>query len=316
MVLCCTASAFGQGTTASLVGEVTDNSGAVVAKASITASRVATGANYHGVSDSAGRYAIPLLPVGEYRVKAEAPGFKALVRNGIVLLVDQSAEVNLRLEVGEVSQSISVTESAPAISTETTDIGSVVENKRIEEMPLNGRLNIVSLLSLAPGVQDFDDPSGVPTNGLTPQVGGGGKKNAFFTLDGVSNTDNNNVRGLGDMPSLEAVQEFKVISSNASAQFGQGGAQVVLISKSGTNQLHGSLFWYNRNKFGAAQNALVKLAEKPRFNRNEYGGSVGGTGGVAALQRQGPHLLLLRFRTLRSALASVPDGEFPYGCHA
>jgi hypothetical protein len=268
--------AWGQGTTASVLGEVTDATGAVLAKASVTATHVATGANYSAVSDSAGRYAIPLLPLGEYRLKAELPGFKTLVRQGLMLQVDQTAEVNIKLEVGEVSQNISITATTPAISTETTDIGSVVDNKLIAEMPLNGRLNIVSLLVLAPGVQDFEDQSAVPTTGINPQIGGGGTHNANFTLDGVSNTENNNIRGLGDWPSLEAIQEFKVVSSNGSAQFGQGGAQVMVVSKSGTNQLHGSLLWYNRNRFAAAQNALVKLPDKPAFNRNEYGGSIGG----------------------------------------
>ena len=267
---------WGQGTTAIIVGEVTDASGAVLAKANVTATHVATGANYPAVSDSAGRYTVPRLPVGEYRLKAEIAGFKTLVRQGIILQIDQTAEVNLRLEVGEVSQSVSITAATPAISTETTDLGSVVDNKVIAEMPLNGRLNIVSLLVLAPGVQDFEDPSAVPTTGINPQIGGGGTHNANFTLDGVSNTENNNIRGLGDWPSLEAIQEFKVVSSNGSAQFGQGGAQVIVISKSGTNQLHGSLLWYNRNRFAAAQNALVKLPDKPAFNRNEYGGSIGG----------------------------------------
>lgn len=270
------AAVWGQGTTARILGQVTDPSGSVTPKVVITATRVSTAVNYTAVSDGAGRYTLPLLPVGAYRLKAELAGFKTLTREGIILEVDQTAEINLKLEVGEVSQNITVTAAAPAISAETSDVGSVVENEQIEEMPLNGRLNIVSLLTLAPGMQDFEDPSAVPTTGINPQTGGGGTHMANFTLDGVSNTENNVVRGLGDWPSLEAIQEFKVVSGNASAQFGQGGTQVIVVSKGGTNQFHGSLLWYNRNRFAAAENALVKLAEKPAFNRNEFGGSAGG----------------------------------------
>jgi hypothetical protein len=174
LLFACGGIVWGQGTTASIVGEVTDASGAVLAKANVTAIHSATGATYPAESDSAGRYTIPRLPVGEYRIKAELAGFKTLVRQGIVLQIDQTAEVNLKLEVGEVSPSVSITAATPAISTETTDLGNVVDNKVIAEMPLNGRLNIVSLLVLAPGVQDFEDQSAVPTTGINPQIGGGG----------------------------------------------------------------------------------------------------------------------------------------------
>lgn len=271
-----TSTLWAQGTTARILGQVTDSSGALIPSASITATNEGTAETYRATTDTGGRYSIPLLPVGQYRLEAEATGFKKAQRLGLVLAVDQTAEIDLKLEIGNITETISVTATTPSISTETTEIGSVVQNKQIEEIPLNGRLNIVSLLVLAPGVQDFEDQSAVPTTGINPQVGGGGTRGTNFSLDGVSNNENNNIRGLGDWPPLQAIQEFKVVTSNASAQFGQGGSQVIVVSKSGTNQIHGSALWYNRNRLFAAQNALVKLAQKPGFNRNEYGGGVGG----------------------------------------
>jgi hypothetical protein len=269
--------ALGQGTTARFVGQVADATGAILPKTTVTATHVATGRDYTTTTDAGGRYVLPLLPVGQYTLRAELAGFRKLVRDGLVLQIDQTAEIDLVLQVGEVTQSLNVTSEAPTIATETTDIGSVVDNQQVSEMPLNGRLNIVALLVLAPGVQDLsDDQSGVPVYGINPQIGGGGTKTAAYSLDGASNTENNNVRGGGNWPSLEAVQEFKVTTSNASAEFGKGGSQIIMVSKSGTNQFHGSALWYNRNRVLAAQNALVKLAEKPGFNRNEYGISQGG----------------------------------------
>lgn len=269
-------SVLAQRITARLTGTVTDSSGAALSNVKISVNNASAGLNYTATTDAGGRFAIPSLPPGVYQVKAERDSFKTLVREGVILRLDQTADLDLTLEVGNVKETVTVAGSVASISTESSEVGSVIENKQITEIPLNGRLNIVGLLVLAPGVQDFESQSSPPTFGINPHIGGGNTREVYYSLDGMSNTENNNVRGGGNWPSVEAIQEFKVISNNASAEFGYGGSQIAVISKGGTNEFHGTLLWFNRNRIFAAQNALVKLPEKPKFNRNEFGFTLSG----------------------------------------
>lgn len=275
-LLFCVSFIWGQGITARIDGRVLDAGGGGIPGARITLNEVKNAAKYEVQSDSEGRYRLLSVPSGDYQLQAEAPGFKTLVKEGISLQVNQAVSLDLLLEVGQAADSITVQESIPNISTESTAVGSVIENKQIVNMPLNGRVNIAGLLNLTPGVQNAGNQNAIPTFGVNPDINGSPGASTSFTLDGVSNNLPNVERGTGNYPSLEAIQEFKVVSANGSAEFGKGGAEVVVVTKSGTNAFHGSLLWFNRNAVTSAENALVKPAKKPAFNRNEFGGSAGG----------------------------------------
>lgn len=258
-----TPSLYGQGTT--LTGRVTDASGAVVAGVQIVAENQATEIRFSTVTNDEGYFAIINLPVGRYVVTSEKEGFNVDEKRDLVLQVGQTVRLDIALRVGDVASRVEVQASAPVIQTDTSSVGSVVESRQILGVPLNGR-SLFSLLALAPGVQSA---------GTSPRVAGGpANSNNNFTIDGTSNNDTISARGEGAYPSLETVQEFEVVNVNAPAEFGRGGAQIRVITKSGTNQFHGSLFEYNRNREFAARNFFSPT--NPPFNRNEFGGSLGG----------------------------------------
>ncbi len=255
-------------TTATIVGRISDPAGAVVAGAAILVENTGTGLPVKVSTGSGGEYAVPNLVPGPYRVTASAPGFKTRVTDGLALSVNQTARVDITLEVGDVATRVEVEARTPVVQSETSSVGSVVDGNQVAAMPLDGRGSVYSLLSLAPGVQ---------RSGSNPMVAGGtwvGSTN--MTVDGTSNNDIGNERLVGPVPSLDAVAEFKVIANGASAEFGHGGAQVVMITKSGSNEFHGSLFAFNRNRALSAKNFFATQLPKPAFNRNEFGGTLGG----------------------------------------
>lgn len=252
-----------------LVGTVTDPSGAHVAGVPVSITDEARNTTVRATTSSDGQYTATNLEPGTYRVSVEASGFKSAAVERVVLNVNQTARVDVRLEVGEVTTSVSVQASAPVVQSETTSIGSVVENRQIQTMPLNGRGNMYSLLALAPGVVRSAQNPIISASGVWF-----GSTN--MTIDGSANIDYGNERLGPGTPSIEALAEFKVIGNGASAEFGRGGAQIVVATKSGTNELHGSLFAFNRNRALSAKNFFATGLPKPPFNRNEYGGTIGG----------------------------------------
>ena len=255
-------------TTATLVGRVTDPAGATVAGASVTVTNTGTDVPIQMTTGGSGDYAVSNLAPGTYRVNIGAPGFKTNVTAGLPLSVNQTARLDVTLEVGDVASQIEVQGRAPVVQSDTSSVGSVVDGNQIAAMPLDGRGSMFSLLALAPGVQ---------RSGSNPQVSGGtwvGSTN--MTVDGVSSNDIGNERLVAPVPSLDAIAEFKVIANGASAEFGHGGAQVVVVTKSGSNQVHGSLFAFNRNRALSAKNFFATHLPKPAFNRNEFGGTLGG----------------------------------------
>jgi len=261
---------FSQSPRSSIVGRVTDQSAAYVASAKVTVENQQTGISRSTVTAAEGEYTVPNLDPGLYRVTVAAAGFKANVRRDIVVSIDQTVRVDVALEVGDVNTRVEVDAAAPVVQTDASSVGNVVDGGRIKSMPLNGRNNLWGLLALAPGVQAPN------MNPLIAGNGGFGASN--LTIDGVSGNDIGNERNLQTVPTLEAIGEFKVIANGASAEFGQGGAQIVVVSKSGSNEYHGSLFYFNRNRVTAANNFFSNRAGLPRppFNRNEYGASLGG----------------------------------------
>jgi len=262
--------------TASITGSVTDASGAVIPAITVTVTNVETGISRDAVTSSTGDYQVPLLRPGPYRVSVQAAGFKTYEQSGIRLEVNQRARVDFVLQVGNAVERVEVTAELPAINTENATVGKVIDHKSITTMPLNGRLNITGLLALAPGIQNAGTQDGVPIFGVNPTVSGAsGRMGVSFTLDGVSNSNPLIERGNGEFPPLDGIEEFNVITSGASAEFGRAN-QVIVVSKSGTNDLHGTLLYFNRNRILAAKNFFATHLPNPQYNRNEFGGNFSG----------------------------------------
>ncbi|HYO83631.1 MAG TPA: carboxypeptidase regulatory-like domain-containing protein [Bryobacteraceae bacterium] len=262
----------------SIQGLVTDSTGATVPGATITIVNTETNVPFTTASSADGNYSAPALNVGNYTISAEKQGFKKLVRSGITLLIDQRAEINLQLDVGDISQSIEVTAAVALVDTGSATVGKVIENKRVQELPLNGR-NALSLVLLTPGVKSQAGPtnSGFGDRGIqlsAISINGGPSALNSFVLDGA----NNNQGYLADVnanPTVDAIQEFKVQSNTMSAEYGfTAGGVVNIVTKSGTNQLHGTLYHFLRNDKLDARNTFS--ATRPPFRYNQFGGAVGG----------------------------------------
>jgi hypothetical protein len=269
--------AFAQTTTASIRGVVYDETGAVISGASVVATNETTGLSRSTISGENGAYLLSSLPVGIYTLTVEKEGFKRERLGGIILQVTQIAELNPKLSVGAISESVEVSTEAPLVNTTTPEIGDVIENRQIVELPLNGR-QFLQLAQLSAGVTT--SPGGsfgqllAGANGPRITSNGGREDQNYFTLDGVNATDAF-YHTLTISPSVDAIQEFKVETSLFSAESGVlGGALVNIVVKSGTNSLHGSVYEFLRNDHLDARNFFD--IEKPPFRQNQYGFSVGG----------------------------------------
>ena len=257
-----------QATRGMIVGRVTDPSAALVQGAEVALQNVNTGVTAETSTSSQGDYTFTNVEPGSYQATVTADGFKTGVVSNITVYVDQTVRVDVRLDVGDVTTQVAVEADLPVVQSETSSIGSVVDSKQVSQLPLNGRAGILGLMVLAPGVQSA---------AINPMIAGGAWFGAAnMTVDGVANVDVGNERILPLAPSLESIAEFKVIANGASAEFGRGGAQIAVVSKSGSNEIHGSLFAFNRNRALSAKNFFATHLPKPSFNRNEFGGSLGG----------------------------------------
>src|SRR5689334_2279466 len=271
-----------QAPTGAITGTVVDPTGAVVAGAVVTVTNPSTNTRRVVRTNSSGIYDVPALMPGNYNLKAEMSGFTTQVHSDIELQVAQVARIDVTLQLGNLAEVVEVTGGAPVLQTETTDIGTVVENRRIENLPLNGR-NYLQLTSLIPGATTNGPPAaqgqgrmGGSRNDFTLNVAGQRLSYNHYTLDGVENTDPNfNTYLL--LPSLDALQEFKVESGQFQAEYGRGISQVNVTTKSGTNALHGAAFEFLRNADLDAKNYFDSKAKPiPPFKRNQFGGTVGG----------------------------------------
>jgi hypothetical protein len=271
-----------QSPTGTIDGTVTDQSGAVMRGASVRVLNTETGVTRETKTDQSGLYSLPALPPGIYNVVVESAGFKNDARSNIVLQVQQTARVDFALTIGSADQTVNVLAATPLLSAEDSTIGQVIENKRIVELPLNGR-NYLQLASLSPGVTNTSAPS----NGASSFQGGArgsisitinGQRNGFnhFTLDGIENTDPNfNTYIL--LPSVDALQEFKIQTATYPSEFGFAVSQINVTTKSGTNGFHGSAFEFLRNSWFDSKNFFDSPTVKiPEFRRNQFGGTVGG----------------------------------------
>src|SRR5262245_59732721 len=262
--------------TAQITGAVRDQSGAVLPGVELTATQTDTGISRTAITNETGSYILTNLPIGPYRLEAALPGFRTYTQTGIVLQVNSSPVINVTLEVGQISESIEVEANATLVETRNSGIGQVVENERILELPLNGR-NVSELVALAgaaaPAVT-LTASSRDPFAQGNVSVAGGFNSGLNYKLDGADH--NNPFQGSYlSMPFPDAMQEFKVETSATSAkQGGKSAGEVSLVTKSGTNQIHGDLFEFVRNGIFNARNAFAPTRDT--LKRNQYGGTVGG----------------------------------------
>jgi hypothetical protein len=277
-------SLLGQANTGTIVGTVHDTSGAVLPGVSVTIRNEGTNIGRDVVSSASGDYSAPLLPPGNYEVSADLPGFVKKVIGNVQLQVNQTIRIDFSLGLAGVQQEVSVTAAAPLIQTETSAMGQVVGQVQIENLPLNER-NFVSFAYLAPGVQIDAENSLVSSQGLALSANGARQISNNFLLDGVDNNDLV-INQYSAIPSMEAIQEFKVQTGTYSAEYGRSsGAQINVLLKSGTNAFHGSVFEYLRNRHLDAKNVfdlpdcgpstIGACGEIPQLNRHQFGASTG-----------------------------------------
>ena len=228
---------------AGLVGTVTDPSGAIVAGATISSKNIATGVERTATTDEAGRYRISPLAIGRYTLTVGAPGFRTTTVSDISLTIGQIGVMDIRMEVGEVTQNIEVSSTTTLLQAEQASVGQSVENKQIVDLPLNGR-DFVQLVALTPGATMAGNA--YETGNSQVLINGHRSTKTTSTIDGVLNVDQL-FQGFPISPSIDAIEEFKVQSGNFSAEQGMGPSNVSVRLKSGTNQLHGSLFEFLRN---------------------------------------------------------------------
>src|SRR5262245_2444967 len=264
LVMCVltTASLWAQAT-AQISGSVKDQSGAVLPGVEVTATQTETGITRNTVTNETGSYVLPTLPVGPYRLEAGLPGFRTFVQTGIVLQVNSTAVVNLVLEVGQVSEQLEVQANAALVETRSQGVGQVIENQRILELPLNGR-NIAELIVLAGAATPGTGVANAGRDPFSPtavSIAGGGSMGVGYVLDGATHNNPYTNQTLS-MPFPDATQDFKVETSATSAQTGLHSAgSVSLVTKSGTNEIHGDLFEFVRNgKFNSMNELTTKRA--------------------------------------------------------
>ncbi len=276
-VVALSAPVLAQQTTGTVTGRITDAQQAAVPGVTVTATNTATGFSRSDVTTSEGLYRIAALPVGTYDIKAELQGFKATEHKGVAIVVASSIELPLTLEVGSMSESVSVTAEAPLINKTESSVGGVVDVGRIENLPLNGR-QFANLAVTIPGVGLGFHSDPTKSTQYAPQIGGGNGRNLNYQIDGGDNNDDT-VGGLLQLFPLEAIEQFNFVTSRYKAEYGRSNGGVMnIVTKSGTNSLQGSFFTFFRDDKMNAQTESEKLAsaEKQDYRRYQFGGSVGG----------------------------------------
>jgi hypothetical protein len=271
--------AYAQIDSGSLTGTVTDPSGAIVPEATVTITNADTGTSRTTVSNQAGSYSVPSLPPGKYNVSVSKAGFSTAQQSGLTLQVAQVATVDITLQVGNVSEKVVVSSTASALSTTDASLGTVISEKAVTDLPLNGR-QFSQLLQLAPGTVPIDNSqnSGKAPNfgagAASPGVDGQTNRSNLFFLDGII-ASNPFFAGFSFSPSIDAIQEFKAQSHTDQAEYGQAtGAVVSVVSRSGENSIHGAAYEFVRNTVFNAKNEFA--SSNLPYHLNQFGGSFGG----------------------------------------
>jgi hypothetical protein len=280
--------AWGQEVTAAVVGTVTDPSGAPISGAAVTATDTERGTTWTAKTNDSGTYNLPRVPVGTYKVEIAATGFQKAVRPAFTLVLNQTARVDVQMKVGQVTETVEVTGTAPVLQTENAQVSTIIDAKTNDNLPLATR-NFVQLTLLTPGAISVDPQSmntGAPVaeEGGRPYINGNREQANNFLLDGVDNNQaSDNLSGF--TPSPDAIGEFNLITQNASAEFGNyNGGIISATIKSGTNSFHGDVFEFFRNDIFNAnkwENGLGKgtdtgILPTPKLRWNMFGGTIGG----------------------------------------
>jgi hypothetical protein len=270
----------------SFSGTVTDKTGSVISGAKVTITSQGTGVSRESTTDGSGHYLVPLLPVATYTLRVETSGFQTVEQNDVRLQVDESRELNFTLAPASVTEKVVVSADQVAVETANASLGQVITAEQVADLPLNGR-NFVQLATLTPGTTSSTNPNSFFTSAASSEAatrgsfslssGGSREQETDWLLDG---NDNNQLDegGIAIFSSIDAIQEFKVLTYNYSAEYGErAGPTVLVTTKSGANQLHGSLFEFFRNtKLDAKTFDFGATSPKQQFNLNQFGGALGG----------------------------------------
>ena len=265
--------ALAQVTTSTILGTVTDRSGATIPDVRVTVKDVGTGFERVVTTGADGTYVVENLKPGQYQVSASKTGFNEKVISGITVAVDQRARIDVQLEVGAVTQRVEVQGAAPVVETDSSTVGKVITTRDVLELPLNGR-NFIQLAVLTPGVQYYTVSYMEYTGGAISANGMSAWSNVPM-IDGIYNQDEGASR-MAFSPSIDLIQEFKIQTNVYDAEFGQSaGAQINILTKRGTNTYHGSAFEFLRNDNMDAR-PYFQPGALPHFSRNQFGGTFGG----------------------------------------
>jgi outer membrane receptor protein involved in Fe transport len=273
-----------QGTTGRILGRIVDPSGAVLSHVKVTATNDATGVGRDTLSNDSGDYVFPDLPVGTYSLTFDLSGFKKAVRRSIGLDVNQVITLNMTMQLGAAQEIVDVTSEAPLVDTTSTQLGAVMDDRQVANLPLNAR-DTYQLLQLQPGVMSTIGSSntliyGSDSPGAVSVNGGRGRANNFSVNGGDANDLFVNLPTV--QPTPDSIQEFRVLTNTFDAEYGRNSGSVVnVVTKSGTNEMHGDAYEFFRNKVLNANNYCLTSAEglpcvKPQFNQNQFGATFGG----------------------------------------
>jgi len=268
--------AIGQVATGNITGIVMDQSEAILPNAKVTAFNQATGLTRETFTNTLGEYRVPLLPVGVYTLRVEVSGFKAQISKGIKLEIQQTARVDFQLQLGDVQEVITVDTQTPLLETETTVTGTVIKNEQVTNLPLNTRqfMQMVFLSPFAtPASRDFRSTE-VNRDTAVASGGGGRPEDNNYQIDGFANQETGR-NGFSVAPPVDSIAEFKVQTGTASSDFGRGsGTMINVVTKGGTNQIHGTLYDFLRNDLFDARPFFA--TRKAPLKRNQFGGAIGG----------------------------------------
>ena len=261
---------FGQ--TAQITGRITDPGDMIVPGATVVLLNVDTGIEKIAGTNEQGYYTLPLLSPGHYSLTVRKEGFQTVKNEGITLEIGQAARMDFTLRLGSVTETVTVTATAPLLASESAAIGQVIGNKKILDLPLNGR-DFTQLATLVPGAISRGTNTAIDAPLLS--INGGRNSKTVFMMDGA-NITNQYYDGAALTPSVDAIQEFKVETNSFSAENGQGSGVIVIALKSGTNELHGSAFEFLRNEAFDARNFFNNSSKRPPLKQNQFGFSLGG----------------------------------------
>ena len=287
LVLAASPTLFAQSASGTILGSVHDASGASIPNATITITNQQTGFRREAPVENNGDYEFPYVPLGDYVVSAKAKGFKTVDRSGLTLVVDQKARLDFTLTVGEVTETVTVIEGAPLVKADSSEIGEVVQQKTVQDLPLNGR-NYVQLVFLTAGVTTGQQGGNIEGSGAFVQRGTGSfnangqrGQNNNFMVDGIDNNESW-INSTILQPAVEATREFKVFTANAPAEYGRSSGGIVNVqTRSGSNEFHGSAFEYLRNAALDARNFFQRKTPQdqrriPNFVQSQFGATFGG----------------------------------------